>query len=116
MKENNIWDNQAFCFRISVIFVLVWLAISSSISLIIYLSFGNDLTDNNILEFSTWCFIIPAIIAFGLINAIPLMRDWLLEPFRDVNEPLNQKKPTKNTGYSYSQLSSRLENPLSDEI
>lgn len=110
MKKDSIWSNQAFCFRISVVSVFVWLTLSSTISMIIYFSFSDNIIEDVILEFSTWFFIIPAITSFGLINAIPLMLDWLLEPFENTESTtVNKTKNVKST--SYSQLSSRLENP-----
>lgn len=118
MNKDNIWTNQAFCFRLSLIFILVWLTLSSTISLVVYLSFNDDPTTSGIiLEFSTWFFVIPAITGCGLINAIPLIIDWLLESTQIKNQDeittAGSKKDKRST--SYSQLSSKLEKPQHEE-
>jgi hypothetical protein len=102
MLKINKWTNSIFCFRVSVLFVLIWLAISSAICLIFYFTFGSeDFADGSIISFSTWLFVVPAIIFFGLINTIPLIIDWATKPLDLKEQPLeqepkNNEEPTRH--------------------
>lgn len=93
MKKSLIWRNQAFCFRMSLVFVFIWLAISSVTSLIIFFSIHQNNIPISVFEFSTWLFVLPAATFFGFTNAMPFILDWLFEPFEETSPALTPSEP-----------------------
>ena len=80
MRNNErIWNNNVLWFRVSIIAVFVWLVIASTVSLILYFTWGQHHQESMsfILEFSVLFFVLPAVSFFGLINSVPLIAQWL---------------------------------------
>lgn len=108
MQNINKWRNQIFCFRVSILFILLWLAVSSAISLIFYFALDSDESAREfIINFSTWLFVIPSITFFGLINTIPLIIDWVSKPLEQKEKELENTEvtqhPKKNTEHNLQQ-------------
>jgi|GEM_PF-5323033 len=85
MKKIQTWKNQTFCFKLSVIAILLWLVTSSTISIIIY-------SLEHQAPYRISIFVLPAIILFGLINAVPFILNWLSKPKIIENNHVENKK------------------------
>lgn len=82
MENTSKWRNQAFCFRMSIAFILLWFTVSFSLCLVFYFVIENEEIELFIVHLSTWLFIIPAIVSFGVFNTVPLIVDWMTQPLR----------------------------------
>lgn len=74
------WRNQSFCFRLSVVFIALWFAISFSLCFVFYFVIESEEMELFVVNLSTWLFIVPAIVSFGIFNTIPLIIDWIMRP------------------------------------